>query len=476
MTDLRVLHPTWRTWLRALCSLGLCLAATAHAAQAPITSLQRSLDAAFSQHALDIQGWQTEHGSQVLYVPNLRLPMFDLQVVVGGSFHDDGLTGLAQLTAGLIDKGSVSRSAAALALTLDDNAAQFGVVAGPQNTVFKVRGLSHTAQREAIVEVIADMLGNPAFAPDAMAKEKVRLLNLDKAREQSAAARATAQLFAHVFAGHPYAQTRAAHPETLQGITVEQVRDFHQRLYSAGNSVIVIVGNVTREEAHQMAAQISAALPPGPAAAAFAVPPASEPEIYHLEHPGTQTVLTVAVPSVPRRHPDNAALMLANEILGGSGINNRLMQELRTRRGLTYGAASQLRQMPQAGIWGLQLSVAPQYRDATLALVETLLQRYAEHGPTEQELDDAKRKLHGQMLRSSVSNVDIADQLRTLGFHQLPMSYYQTLLAELHAVTLDELKVVLKKHLDSHRLVQVSAGPSVEQRPLREPALVDAAP
>lgn len=475
MNDVRALYPILRTWLRVTCSLGLCLAATAHAAQAPLTSLQRSLDAPFAEHTLDVQGWKTEHGSQVLYVPNLRLPMFDLQVVVSGGFHDDGLTGLAQLTAGLIDKGTPSRSEQALAMALDDNAAQFSVAAGSQNTAIKVRGLSHTAQREAIVEVIADMLGNPLFAPEALAREKVRLLNQDKARQQSAATRATGQLFAHVFGDHPYAQTRVARPESLQSITVEHLRDFHQRLYSAGNSVIVIVGNVTLEEARQMASTVSAALPQGPAAPPFAMPAASQAELYHLEHPGTQTILTLAVPSVARSHPDNAALMLANEILGGSGLNNRLMKELRTRRGLTYGAASLLRQMPQAGIWGLQLSVEPQYRDATLALVEGLLQAYAEHGPTEQELDDAKRKLRGEMLRASVSNVDIADQLRTLGVHRLPMTYYPALLAELHGITLDELKGVLKKQLDIDRLVQVSVGPSVEQVPLREPAQADTA-
>lgn len=475
MNDSPAMHRALRTWLCTLCSLGLCLMASAHAAQAPITSLQRSLDAPASTHTLAVQGWKTEQGSQVLYVPNVRLPMFDLQVVVGGSFHDDGLTGLAQLTAGLIDKGTSTRSAQALALQLDANAAQFSVAAGPQNTAIKVRGLSHPAQREAIVELVGDMLGNPLFAPEALAKEKLRLLNLDTARQQSAPARATEQLFAHVFAGHPYAETRVATAQTLQRITVKQVRDFHRRLYSAGNSLIVIVGNVTLEQAQHMAAQVSAALPPGPAVAPFAAPPSPEPEIYHLEHPGTQTVLTMAVPSVARSHPDNAALMLANEILGGSGLNNRLMQELRTRRGLTYGVVSLLRQMPQAGIWGLQLNVEAQYRDATLALVESLLQAYAEQGPNEQELTDAKRKLHGEMLRASVSNVDIADQLRTLGFHQLPLDYYQTLLAELHAVTLDELKVALKKHLNTHKLVQVSVGPSVEQQPLREPAEADPA-
>lgn len=46
-----------------------------------------------------------------------------------------------------------------------------------------------------------------------------------------------------------------------------------------------------------------------------------EPEIYHLEHPGTQTVLTMAMPSITRSHPDDAALMLATEILGGAGLN-----------------------------------------------------------------------------------------------------------------------------------------------------------
>lgn len=473
MNDIR-LHPrTLRARLTALLALGLLVVGTAHATPAPISSLQRSLDAPFSEHALVIQGWTTEHGSKVLYVPNLRLPMFDLQVVVGGGFHDDGLTGLAQLTAGLIDKGSTQRTADEIATTLDDNGAQFSMVAGSQSTAFKVRGLTHKAQRDAVVDVFADMLGNPAFAQAALDEEKDTLLNQVKARQQWASARATEQLFAHLFAGHPYAETRFGQPDTVASITAQEIRQFHQRIYSANNSLIVIVGDVTLEEARQMASQLSAALPSGPTLPAFALPAETAPEIYHLEHPGNATSLTVAVQTVGRTHPDSASLMLANEILGGSGINNRLMNELRTHRGLTYGAASLLRQFPQAGAWGLQLSVAPQYRDATLELIETLLQAYAEQGPTEQELDDAKRKLHGEMLRETVSNADIADRLRFLGVHQLPVDYHQTLLAELHAVTLDQLKAVLKTHLDTDKLVQVSVGPTVVQHPLPEVTSAD---
>lgn len=469
MNDFCLLHRTLRTWLSAVLALGL--AASAHAA--PIDSLQRSLDAPFSAHTLSIQSWNTDEGSRVLYVPNLRLPMFDLQVVLGGGFHDNGVTGLAQLTAGLIDKGTLRRSAEAIATELDDNGAQLSVVTGSQSTTFKVRGLAHQAQRDSVVDVLTDMLGNPTFTPAQLELEKHTLLNLINARQQWASVRATEQLFAHLFAGHPYADARPGQADTIANITVKQVRDFHQRIYSASNSLIVIVGNVTLEEARQMAAQLSAALPVSPALAPFSVPAGSQPEIYHLEHPGNETNLTVAVPAVTRNHPDSAALMLANEILGGSGINNRLMNELRTRRGLTYGVASLLRQLPQAGAWGLELSVAPPYRDASLELIETLLQTYAEQGPTEQELDDAKRKLHGEMLRETVSNADIADRLRLLGVHRLPADYHQTLLAQLHSVTLPQLKVVLKTYLDTDKLVQVSVGPSVAQLPLPEVTTAD---
>lgn len=475
MNDTRPRHRNLCNWLNALLPAGLLVAATTYATPAPIDSLQRSLDAPFSEHVLTIQSWNTKQGSRVLYVPNLRLPMFDLQVVVGGGFHDDGLTGLAQLTAGLIDKGSATRTADAIAATIGDNGAELSVVTDSQSTALKVRGLSYKAQRESVVEVVADMLGNPTFAPGPLALEKENLLNRVKERQQWASARATELMFAHQFAGHPYAQIRLAEPDTVTSITVEKIRDFHQRIYSASNSVIVIVGNVTLAEARQMAAQISAALPSGPALTPFAVPGEAQPEIYHLEHPGNQTSLTLAVPAVTRSHPDSAALMLANEILGGSGLNNRLMSELRTRRGLTYGVASLLRQLPQAGIWGLQLSVAPQYRDATLELTETLLQAYAEHGPGEQELDDAKRKLRGKMLRETVSNADIADRLRLLGVHRLPVDYHQTLLGELHGITLDQVKAVLKTYLHTDKLVQVSVGPSVAQQPLPEaPAADDA--
>ncbi|WP_341869637.1 pitrilysin family protein [Pseudomonas aegrilactucae] len=249
-------------------------------------------------------------------------------------------------------------------------------------------------------------------------------------------------------------------------ISIEQIKAYYQRAFTASNATIVLVGDLSHEQARQMAEHIAGTLPTGPALPSIPAPAATEPELYHLEHPGTQTTLLVGLPAPAANHPDRAALTVLNQILGGKGLRTRLMHELRTRRGLTYGAYSRLQLQRSAGIWGMQLGVEHRYRDATLHVVEQLLHDYVEHGPTQQELDDTRRKLLGELLLASASNAGKLAQLQDIAFNQLAPDHQAQFINAIQALSIDQLKVVLKNHLQIDKLVQISVGPLSDQEPL----------
>ncbi|MGH8466362.1 MAG: M16 family metallopeptidase, partial [Pseudomonas sp.] len=214
----------------------------------------------------------------------------------------------------------------------------------------------------------------------------------------------------------------------------------------------------------------SAALPAGPPLPPVQPPAGFEAEIYHLDHPGTQSFLLFALPGIDIQHTDAPALTLANLMLGGPGATSRLFEVLRTERGLTYSAGAHLVQSSDSGLWVFTTEVQAKYQDAAMALLENLLQDYADTGPTLQQFEDAKEQLRGSYLLGAVSNRQFSDMLAEMGIHQLPLDSRQTFLEQIQALTLDQLKVALKKHLKLDKLVQISVGPSVEQHDLPAPA------
>lgn len=422
---------------------------------------------------LPIESWQTPQGSKVLFVQRNQLPMFDLQVsFAAGSARDDGAAGLAQLTLSMLDEGTLQRDAMQIAEGFDDVGAQFSKSVFHDRATVKLRSLSDEQQRSIAVGLLSEMLGQPQFAEDKLQLIKDQLTGVAAQRQNYATYRARDLLYAHVFADHPYASNIYGTEQAIKAITVTDLRDFHHRAYTTGNAVITLVGDLSLEQAQAIAMQVSAALPAGPALPPLPGAASFEPEIYHLEHPGNQTTLLFGIPGIDAQHPDAPALALANLILGGPMETSRLFNELRTRRGLTYGAQSMLRQHPLNGIWVFSTAVQAKYRDGAMVLLEQLLKDYAEQGPSQKEFDDAKQQLRGSYLLESVSNKQISDILTTIGFNQLPLDNRQAFLDQIQALTLDQLKVVLNNHLKLDKLVQISVGPSVEQHDL--PALAPA--
>lgn len=421
-----------------------------------------------AQLQLAIESWQTPQGSQVLFLRSAKLPMFDVRVVFdAGSARDDGASGLAQLTTGMLDEGTTQRNDLQIAEGFDEIGAKFQKSVHLDYTYVSVRSLSSEPHRDKAVALLAEVLGQPQFAEDKLQLIKDQMNSLSARNNDYAMTKALTQLYAHTYAGHPYASPKLGTPQTLEALKVADLQAFHQHAFNAENALITLVGDLTQEQARDIATQLSTALPGGTALPPLQEPTTFEPEIYHLEHPGAQSLLLMAIPGVGIDHPDAPALTLANLILGG-GSTSRLFEQLRTRRGLTYSASSHLLQPTGTGIWVFNTQVQAKYQEGTVALLEDLLQEYADNGPTKQQFIDAKNKLRGVYLRESVSNEQLSQILMRTGVHQLPLDYRQAFIEQVQTLTLDELNVALKKHLKLDKLVRISVGHTVEQHPLPE--------
>lgn len=436
---------------------------------APLQSLAELDDRAIHQRPLQIKGWKTLTGSKVLFIQTSELPMFDLHVsFAAGSAQDQQLPGLAAMTLSLLTEGVAGKNQAAIMETFDSLGAIPGSSVGRDRAWLSLRTLNATDKREPALQLFAQMLGKPLLAEDAVTRAKAELLGLLEGRAPSAQVSQT--LYELLFAGHAYAQPVYGTTSSLASITREQLQTFHNKAYAAGNALITLVGDLSLEEAQNISVQIANALPQGPAVEPVAEVTRQEtqPGLQHIERPLSQTHLMLTQLGITRQHPDYVALKVASMIFGGGGTNSRLMKELREQRGLTYDVEMGNIAWQGRGPFAIYVQTRPEFSTGTLKLIRDMFRDYLAAGPTQQELDDAKRILAGSSPLDSANNTQILARLVDIGFNDLPLDLDFSV-QQAQQLTIENIRTALNKHFAADQWTVATIGPTVEQQALPDP-------
>lgn len=431
--------------------------------------------AALSQHdpvtrTLDIQEWHTTAGTKVLFMAAPELPMFDLRLTfAAGSSKDQHAYGLANLTSAMLDEGTGALNAGQIATQFEDLGANFSSGSYRDMAVISLRSLSDPKLSAPALELFSKIAAQPSFPEDSLARIKNQLLAGFEYEKQNPGKLASLALFEKLYGEHPYANPSSGDATSVPALTRQQLQDFHRTYYNAHNAQIALVGDLTLEQAKAISEKVSARLPRGSAAAVTAKPKANLASTTHIEFPSTQTHILLAQLAVKRGDPDYPALFLGNQILGGGGFGTRLMEEVREKRGLTYGIYSGLSPMQAAGPFMINVQTRAQLSEVTLQLVQDLLRDYIANGPTETELANAKRESLGSFPLSAASNSAIVGQLAAMGFYDMPLTWMNDFMQDLQKLSVEDVHAAFQRHLNSDQLVIVTAGPTVEQLPLPEP-------
>ncbi|HTN31500.1 MAG TPA: pitrilysin family protein [Pseudomonas sp.] len=435
-----------------------------------LSSLAALNDEAPARRDLDIQQWRTAEGAKVLFVEARELPMFDLRLTfAAGSSQDRGVQGLAVLTNAMLNEGVRGKDADAIAAGFESLGAQFGNGAYRDMAVVSLRSLSDAQRREPALALFTEVVGRPMFPSDALARIRNQLLSSIEFNKKNPGKLASQALFEQLYGTHPYAHPSEGTAKSLNGIRQAQLRNFHRRAYAAGNVVIALVGDLSRSEAEAIAAGVSRALPKGTALARTVEPVAPAPGHRHVEFPSNQTHLQMAQLGIARGNPDYAALYLGNQVLGGGGFGSRLMEEVREKRGLTYGIYSGFSPMQTRGPFMISMQTRADYSEGSLALIKDMVRQFLAEGPSQTELQQAKRELAGSFPLSTASNAAIVGQLGAIGFYDLPLDHLERFVDEVQRLDAEQVRAAMNRHLNPDSFVVVTVGPTVPQSELPPP-------
>jgi zinc protease len=457
--------------INGLILAGLLLSAQAHATatttpRKPVLQSLNEPQTPATHRTLPIKGYKTLSGTKILFIRTPGLPMFDALVsFAAGSAHTPHQPGLAAVTFSLLNEGVAGKDVNAIQATFDNLGARMGMDISSDRTLFSLRSLSDEARRTPALELFAQVLGKPLLPQESLPTVKSQLQYFLDLEDQSHAAQARQANLAQLFPEHGYAQSLYGTRAGLASITRTQAQDFHRKAYAAGSAQITLVGDLTEEEAQRIGAQISAALPLGPATAAIQpVTSPAAPGLLRVERPSTQAYLSLAQPSVLRNSPDYVALQMAMRI-----FTNRLSNELRERRGLTYGVKADLSGLQAQGWLTIELQTRPEQADAVLAHIKTMFSDFLAQGPTQQELEGSQQQLTGSAPLNSATNAQILNQLYAISVHNLPLDLDFATQAALK-LKLASIKTALNRHYHAEQWRVVILGPKADQQPLPAPS------
>ena len=398
------------------------------------------------------------NGLRVVSVRRARLPLVTAQLLVrsGGERDPQALAGLADLTARLLPKGAAGRSAPQIAAQAEALGGSLDAAADwDESTV----GITVTTPRlPQALALLADVVRRPEFGADELKRAQAQAI--DDLRLELSQPTALARLVAErmVFGAGAYGHSRGGTPASLAKITRADVQALHARLYRPDNAVLVFSGDITPAQARQLAqasfgdwATPATKLPPAPAGSAAGTLPAL---LAIDQHGAGQAGVVAAHLAPPRKDGDFYIGTVANAVLGGS-YSARLNEEIRIKRGLSYGASSRLDPRRDSGLW---LASAQTKNPSAPQVVDLMLGEFARLGGTPvaaDELSARKATLVGGYGRSLETTAGLAAQVGDLAVYGVDLAEIGRYIQRVQAVTPAQVQAYARTHLGNARVVVV---------------------
>ena len=407
-----------------------------------------------------IEHWTLANGARVYFVPAREVPMVQLRAVFDAAAQRDPADkpGLANLISSMLREGVDGLTVDDIARRFEGWGAEFSAGADREMATVSLRSLSDAALFEPAVNLFARLIAAPSFPEPSLVRERARLrVALQKERQNPGAVVQRAFMRA-LYGDHPYAHEPIGDEAGLDAIGREDLITHHRRYYTGRNALLVIVGNLSGREARRLSERVLGGLPAGEAAPPMS--PVTEPASVEqtIRFPATQSHIRLGQPGVSRHDPDYFPLLVGNYTLGGGGLVSRLSVEVREQRGLSYSVYSYFQPMRERGPFVLGLQTRNDQRREALAVVRQVLADFVANGPTEPELQAAKKHLTGSFPLRLDSGGKIADQLAAIGFYRLPLSYLDDFIPSVEKVTVQQIRDAFHRRVQPDKLVTVIVG------------------
>ena len=419
---------------------------------------------------LPIEHWTQPSGAQVWLVQSRGIPMVDVQLDFdAGSRRDpQDKAGLASAMAMMAAKGI---KPAGDAPALDENGlgqawadfgASFGANAGRDSFTYGLRSLTQPDLLQKAVALAARQIATPSWPDAVWQRDRERISAAIKEADTRPGTIASKAFRKDVYGTSPYGYQTTV--DSLAKIDISAMQDFHRQLIAACRAKVSVVGAVSRQQADTMVKQLLGPLQAAngndctPLPEVAKVQDLTAPKTENIPFESAQAQVIVGQPGIARNSPDFLAVMLGNHILGGGGFSSRLMEEVREKRGLTYGVSSDFSPGLDRGAFVIGLQTRPDQAAEALKVSQDVLRKFIAEGPTDKELKAAKDNLIGGFALRIDSNRKLLGNVANIAWNDLPLDYLDHWTKRVEALTVADIRAAMARKLQPERMVTVVVG------------------
>lgn len=410
-------------------------------------------------HAIDIQEVTSPGGIKAWLVEDPTIPFtalsFDFRG--GASLDAEGKRGAINLMTATLEEGAGQLDATGFARAVEDLGANFSFDVGDDSLSVTMRAL--TENRDEAADLLARALTQPRFDEEAVNRVRGQVQAILRSEANDPQSLASKEMAAQAWGDHPYATSINGTPDSLAALTRKDLVAAKNRVLARDRVVVGAAGDISAEELGPLLDKILGGLPEKGTAP---LPRQADLQLTGgvtvIDWDSPQTVVSFAGPGLPIDDPDYFAAYVANHILGGGGFSSRLMEEIREKRGLTYGVGTGLAtgiygQTWQGGMAGSNANIAQ-----SIDLIRQEWDRMGAEGVTDRELQDAKTYLTGEYPLRFDGNGKIAGILAGMQLIGFPIDYVNTRNDRVEAVTAEDVQRVSQRLLRSDDLRFVLVG------------------
>jgi len=382
----------------------------------------------------------------VVFEEGKYIPIVSIQLVFENAGHlSNTKDGLADMAAKLMNEGTAKEGSVGFATKLDAHAVDIGAHVGRESFVIEVSALK--SEFAYAVERLKELLKDPNYTEEAMdhvKRQKIGWLTQKKSDfDYIAASKLRETLFKGAALARPYNGTL----ESVKDISLEDIKTFIQSHVGYNNAIAVVGGDITFDEAKKYTIEILTLLPKVKEGSIEKIKASAKKETILIEEDTQQAYIYFGSPfNYSYEAKDQYKAKIAEYLLGGAGFGSRLMEEIRVKRGLTYGAYSALRRTKSvsylSGYLQTKLSTQTEAKD----LVQKVVDDFVNKGITKEELEAAKAFLVGsEPLRTETLSQRLGRAYSEY-YYGRPLGFSKEQLKKIETVTLEEMNTFIESH------------------------------
>lgn len=412
-------------------------------------------------YAVEIQRVVSPGGIEAWLVEERSIPLISMEIGFrgGASADPEGLPGVSFMTSALLDEGAGDLDSLSFQKRLEEDAIRLGFESRKDQFYASLNTLSEN--KASAFEMLKLALTKPRFDEEAVERIRRQIQVLLARNAEDPDTISSLAWYKTAFEGHPYALPRQGTSESVAAITVEHLRDYVTQTFARDQMKIGVVGDIDAETLGPILDDLFSDLLAKSQAKLGTKTVVSDGSLQIIERDIPQSVVMFGGKGLLRKDPDFIPAYVLNYILGGGGFASRLTEEVREKRGLTYGVYTYLVALHDAGAFAGGVSSENDKIKEAMDVIVAEFKRLRDEGVSADELENAKTYLTGSYPLRFDSNTKIANQLVGIQIEELGIDYINDRNDLIRAVTPEDIERVAARLFDPDDMVVTIVGKPV---------------